>query len=120
MKSSAKAKQGLFEIDENCEIHTKKMIPRLNLCGSPKVCEAGAEINSLTSRMKRRVMVHRSYDFNLTASMVLTPKVIKADHTIVPVSTPRSNTFRKLNFKSTVTVNNREVSKNLLLDSRPM
>lgn len=106
----------LFEIDENSDIKNMRLVPPLKLCLSPKANEK-EESSSFTFRMKKRILVHKSLDFNLSGNTILTPKVVKADHKIVPESTPRACTYRKINFDSTITLNNRRIPRNLLLDS---
>lgn len=110
----------MFSIDENNELLTSKLIPPLKLCTSPRVSDSPSECSSLSYRMKRRNQVHRSLDFNLTSGQILTPRVIRADHTILPTSTPKAFTCRRAGFGSTITVNNRRVAKNLFLDSFPV
>lgn len=106
----------LFKIDENSGIKNMKLIPPLKLCLSPKVQEK-EESSSFTFRMKKRILVHKSLDFNLGSNNMLTPKVVKADHMIVPESVPKALTCRRTNFDSTITLNNRRIPRNLLLDS---
>jgi hypothetical protein len=106
----------LFEIDENSDIKNMKLVPPLKLCLSPKIAEKD-ESSSFTFRMKKRILVHKSLDFNLGSNNVLTPKVVRADHKIIPGTTPKALTCRKINFDSTITLNNRRIPKNLLLDS---
>ena len=120
MNRVKKSSKKMFNIDENSELLSTKLVPPLKLCSSPKVSDPVADPSSLSYRTKRRNQVHRSLDFNLTASLMLTPRIIKADHTIVPTSTPRASTYRKMTFGSTVTVNNRTIAKNLFLDTLPM
>ena len=115
-----KSDKNMFKIDENTEIIKHKLVPPLKLCSSPKAIDTELEVTSLTYRMKKRNQVHKSLDFNLTASHLLTPKAVKADHNIMPGFTPRASTYRKISFGSTVTVNNRMVSKNIFLDSFPV
>lgn len=119
MSRGKKTNENMFNIDENTELISTKLVPPLKLCISPKAFD-GTDMTSLSYRTKRRNQVHRSLDFNLTSSLMLTPRIIRADHTIVPISTPRASTFRKINFGSTVTLNNRKVAKNLFLDALPM
>ena len=107
----------MLDVDENKEVFDVKKIPTLKLCNSPRLAESPLGVSSLSYRLKKRNQVNRSLDFNLTARLILTPKVIKADHNIVSVTTPRANTYRQINFGSTVTLKNRMISKNLLLDS---
>ncbi|OMJ68453.1 hypothetical protein SteCoe_34091 [Stentor coeruleus] len=119
MNERKKAKL-MFSIDENNEILSTKLVPPLKLCSSPRVSDSPNEASSMSYRMKRRNQVHRSLDFNMMSGQILTPRVIKADHTILPTSTPKALTCRKAGFGSTVTVNNRRIAKNLFLDSFPM
>ena len=120
MNRVKKSGKKMFNIDENSELLSAKLVPPLKLCNSPRALDTVIDSSSMSYRTKRRNQVHKSLDFNLSASLMLTPRVIKADHNIIPASTPRANTFRKLNFGSTVTVNNRTISKNLFLDTLPM
>ena len=106
----------LFEIDENSDVKNMRLVPPLKLCLSPKVQEK-EESSSFTFRMKKRILVHKSLDFNLGSNNMLTPKVVKADHKIMPESTPKAFTCRRINFDSTITLNNRRIPRNLLLDS---
>ena len=119
MQNSFKSKKNMFRIDENNEILNKKLVPPLKLCESPKISDKTIECSSLTFRLKRRNQIQRSLDFNLTKSIILTPKVVRADHTIIIDSAPRANTSRLPSLNTTITINNRRVSKNLFLDSFP-
>ncbi|OMJ94061.1 hypothetical protein SteCoe_2831 [Stentor coeruleus] len=110
----------MFNVDENKKLLTSKLIPPLKLCTSPRVSDSPSEFSSLSYRMKRRNQVHSSLNFNLISGQILTPRVIRVDHTILPVSTPKAFTCRRAGFGSTITVNNRRVAKNLLLDSFPV
>ena len=110
----------LFEISENNENPHSKIVPPLNLCISPRVKDSKVDPTSLSNRVKKRNQVHKSLDFNLPSCQILTPRVIKADHTILSASTPKSLTSRKAGFGSIITVNNRPVAKNLFLDSFPV
>ena len=110
----------LFDIDENNEFIGKNLVPPLNLCNSPNRPEAQPASSSLTFRLKKRNQVHRSLDFKLTSSQILTPRVIKADHQIPTLQTPKALTCRKPGPASTITFNSRRVAKNLLLDSFPV
>jgi hypothetical protein len=120
MSRNQKSSKKLPNVDENSEIFKTRVVPPLKLCNSPKVSESQAESSTLSYRMKRRNQVHRSLDFNLNTSLILTPRIIRADHNIIPSATPKANTYRKITFGSTVTVNNRKIARNLFLDYLPM
>ena len=120
MSSEEKSNKRLFEISENSKIAETRQIPLLKFCSSPKISESANGSSSLTSRLKRRNLVHKSLDFNLTSSKILTPKVIKADHSITTCIMPKANSSRIISFGSTISMKNRLISRNLLLDSIPL
>jgi hypothetical protein len=110
----------LFDIDENNEFIGKNLVPPLKLCESPKRPDPQPSSSSLTFRLKKRNQVHKSLDFKLNSSQILTPRVIKADHQIPTLQTPKALTCRKPGSNLTITFNNRRVARNLLLDSFPV
>ena len=110
----------LFDIDENNEFIGKNLVPPLKFTDSPKKCESPVNCSSLSFRLKKRNQVQRSLDLKLSASQILTPRVIRADHLIPTMQTPKAQTSRKHGTESTITFNNRRVARNLLLDSFPV
>ena len=119
MNNTQKPRKKLLMIDENSEIIEKKSIPPLKLCCSPKTVNSSVEGISLTMRIKKRIQVNRSLDFNLASLNILSPKFIRADHNIVVTETPRASSHRQGNLSSTIVLNNRKISKNMLLDQLP-
>ena len=110
----------LFNIDENNEFIRKNLVPPLKLCDSPKKLESQPTCSSLTSRLKKRTQIHTSIDFKLASSQILTPRVIKANHQILTLQSPKALTCRKPGLNSTIICNNRRMARNLLLDSFPV
>lgn len=119
MNDKKRAKK-LFDIDENNEFIGKNLVPPLKLCESPRKCDSPVNCSSMSFRLKKRNQVQRSLDFKLSVSQILTPRVIRADHHIIAIPTPKSKTSRKQATESTITFNNRRVARNLLLDSFPV
>jgi hypothetical protein len=107
------------EASEKEIIFPTRPVPRLNLCASPKANDSPKEINSLTYRYKKRMQIHKSLDIRLSSTSLLSTRVVRADHTLLQVSSPKAFTTRPHGFGTTVTINNRVVAKNLLLDSFP-
>lgn len=110
----------LFDIDENNEFIGKNLVPPLKFTESPRKCESPVNCASLSFRLKKRIQVQRSLDLKLSASQILTPRVIRADHHIPTMQTPKAQTSRKPGREATMTFNNRRIARNLLLDSFPV
>jgi hypothetical protein len=73
----------------------------------------------LSSRMKRRIQVHKSLEFSLT-KCYMTSKVIKASHSIITPVFQSPPVVRKNIPGRGVILNNRKVSGNIFLDAFPL
>lgn len=99
------------------EVQRSPQVPPLKLTNSPKITASTSECPTLTSRIRQRNSAHRSLDFSLITKSLMPEKVIKADHTIVSEIVQKSATNRKMGSDLTMLIQNRRVSRNLLLDS---
>ena len=97
-----------------------RLIPTLQLYKSLRESMSPVNNSSLSSRAKRINQIHKSLDFSLTKCAMFGPKFIKADHAIATNIYPSPPTTRKNKVGNSITIKNRDVSKNIFLDVFPL
>ena len=96
----------------------QSIVPNLNLKISERNSLSPGNL-SYSSRMKKRSQNDRTLDLCVFKCKNITPKVLKANHNIVPILTYSQTISRKKPGPQGILINNRKVSKNIFLDKVP-
>ena len=108
-----------FSTFQGNRVTTKHLI-NLNLLSSLRESLSPVNNSSLSSRMKRRSQVLKTLDFNLEKLVVPVCKNIKADHSISLSPVKISKTGRRQSKVQGILLNNRVISKNIIIDHFPL
>jgi hypothetical protein len=107
-----------FGVFHQSRVQAKQM-SNLNLLTSLRESLSPVNNSSLSSRMKRRSQVLKTLDFNLKKLIIPACKTIKADHSISLSPVKVSKTARRQSKEQGIVLNNRVISKNMIIDHFP-